>query len=200
MFIGVFFVYMNKTSEIIKFLYEIGTLRKIARSHRQNLYTDDLSDNIASHSYRVTMIGYVLSILEKVDTNKVIKMCLLHDTDETRSNDQNWVHKKYVKVFEDEIQLDQFKFAGKYRDFENIKDEYSKRKSKESLVAKDADMLDQILLLKEYAWAGNHEAERWLTSRQEDFLSTKSAKKLYKEIKKQKPSDWWSNNWTNKRR
>lgn len=191
---------MKGTSEIIKFLYEIGTLRKIARSHRQNLYTDDLSDNIASHSYRVTMIGYVLSILEKVDTNKVIKMCLLHDTDETRSNDQNWIHKKYVKVFEDEIQLDQFKFAGKYKDFENIKNEYNKRESKESLVAKDADMLDQILLLKEYAWAGNHEAKRWLSGRQEDFLSTKSAKKLYKEIKKQKPSDWWSNNWTNKRR
>lgn len=191
---------MKKTSEIIKFLYEIGTLRKIARSHRQNLYTDDLSDNIASHSYRVTMIGYVLSILEKVDTNKVIKMCLLHDTDETRSNDQNWIHKKYVKVFENEIQLDQFKFAGKYKDFENIKNEYNKRESKESLVAKDADMLDQILLLREYAWSGNHEAERWLSGKSESFLNTKSAKKLCKEIKRQKPSDWWSNNWTNKRR
>lgn len=184
----------------VKFLYEIGTLRKIARSHRQNLYTDDLSDNIASHSYRVAMIGYLLSIHERVDTSKVIKMCLLHDTDETRSNDQNWVHKKYVKVYEKEIQNDQLKFAGKIDEFAKIKDEYSERKSKESIVAKDADMLDQILLLKEYAWAGNHEAERWLSGKYENFLYTKSAKKLCREIKKQKPSDWWKDVWTNKRR
>lgn len=26
-------------------------------------------------------------------------MCLAHDIAEVRSNDQNWVHKKYVKVF-----------------------------------------------------------------------------------------------------
>lgn len=184
----------------VNFLYEIGTLRKIARSHRQNLYTDDLSDNIASHSYRVTMIGYLLSTLENADTNKVIKMCLLHDTDETRSNDQNWVHKKYVKVFGDEIQDDQLAFATKSSEFHTIKNEYSKRESKESKIAKDADFLDQILLLKEYAWAGNHEAERWLSGKSEEFLSTKSAKKLCKEIKKQKPSDWWKNIWTNKRR
>lgn len=191
---------MNNTSKTVNFLYEIGTLRKIARSHRQNLYTDDLSDNIASHSYRVTMIGYILSTLEKADSSKVIKMCLLHDTDETRSNDQNWVHKKYVKVYEDEIQKDQFKFANKFKEFETIKNEYNQRKSKESFIAKDADMLDQILLLREYAWAGNHEAERWLSGKSESFLVTKSAKKLCREIKKQKPSDWWSNNWTNKRR
>lgn len=191
---------MKDTGKIVNFLFEIGTLRKIARSHRQNLYTDDLSDNIASHSYRVTVIGYVLAVLEKVDSNKVIKMCLLHDTDETRSNDQNWIHKKYVKVFEDEIQKDQFKFANKFREFDDIKNEYNLRQTKESKVAKDADMLDQLLLLREYSWAGNHEAERWLSGNSEAFLLTKSAKRLCKEIKKQKPSDWWSHNWTNKRR
>ena len=187
-------------SKTVNFLYEIGTLRKTARSHRQNLYTDDLSDNIASHSYRVTIIGYILAIMEKADTSRVIKMCLLHDSDETRSNDQNWVHKKYVKVFEDEIQKDQLSFTSHDSEFHSIKNEYNERKSKESKIAKDADMLDQILLLKEYEWAGNKEAKRWLSGKSEKYLTTKSAVKLCEEIKGQKPSDWWKDLWTNKRR
>ena len=82
---------MSKTSikYLAHFLYEIGTLRKIARAHRQTLLTDDLSDNISSHSYRVTIIGWMLAETEKADINKVIKMCLLHDLAESRSNDQN---------------------------------------------------------------------------------------------------------------
>jgi putative hydrolase of HD superfamily len=82
------------------FLYEIGTMRKTARAHRQTLLTDDLSDNIASHSYRVTWIGWFLAKAEKVDPYKVLLMCLSHDLSETRSGDQNWIHKKYIKVFE----------------------------------------------------------------------------------------------------
>src|SRR5688572_21870065 len=93
--------------DIIKFLYEIGSLRKIARSHRQTLLTDDLSDNIASHSYRVAMIGYFLAKLEKADTGKVVLMCLFHDTGEARSGDINAIQKRYVKVFDDEIIVDQ---------------------------------------------------------------------------------------------
>lgn len=98
---------MNKidgsTKKLVSFFFEVGTLRKILRSHRQTLLTDDLSDNIASHSFRVSMIGWFLAAAEKADPHRVVMMCLLHDLEETRAGDQNWVHKKYVKVFEEEI-------------------------------------------------------------------------------------------------
>lgn len=35
----------GELNKLAGFFYEIGTLRKIARSHRQGLLTDDLSDN-----------------------------------------------------------------------------------------------------------------------------------------------------------
>lgn len=186
------------TKRVVGFLYEIGTLRKTARSHRQILLSNDLSDNIASHSYRVTLIGYVLAIMENVNVEKVIKMCLLHDADETRSNDQNWIHKKYVKVFEEEIINDQLSFFGD--EFTKIKNEYNKRISPESRITKDADILDQILILNEYALTGNKEAQKWLKRKNESYLSTRSARKLYKEIKSQSPSAWWDKIWTEKRR
>lgn len=188
------------------FLYEIGTMRKIARAHRQTLLTDDLSDNISSHSYRVAWIGWLLAKEEGVDPYKVLLMCLSHDISEIRSGDQNWVHKKYVKVFEDEISKNQVKNLIGEDELEEVIKEYDIRESKEAKIAKDADLIDQILLLKEYEWVGNKEAKDWLGENkgkgnmQYKLLSSKSAKRLATEILKQRPSDWWQSVWTEKRR
>lgn len=198
---------MNDEQKITNFLFEVGTMRKLARMHRQVLLTDDLSDSIASHSYRVTIIGWFLAKMEKVDPYKVVMMCLLHDLDESRSGDHNWVHKRYTKVFEEEINKEQLGELP-FDDLFNIQNEYNTRESKESLVAKDADSLDQVLLLREYEWAGNKEASIWLSgkgnkdgeNRQIKNLVTDSAKKLGKAIFEISPSDWWNNLFTDKRR
>ena len=186
---------------ITHFLYEIGTLRKVPRSHMQTLLTSDLSDNIASHSYRVSVIGYLLSYLENADANKVVIMCLFHDSAESRSGDQNWVHKKYVKTFEDEIITDQLINLPMQVELTKIINEYRKRQSPESRIAKDADLLDQILLLREYWWQGNQEVKKWSRGKeQEKRLLTKSAKLLAKEIFNQEPNEWWDKEWTATRR
>ncbi len=188
------------TVDITKFFYEIGTLRKIVRSHRQTLLTDDLSDNIASHTFRVCIIGMMLAQLEKANVSKVVLMCLLHDITESRSGDQNWVHKKYVKVFEDEIIKSQVKPLPNSKGLLNIIHEYHKRKTKEAQIAKDADRLDQTLLENEYTWTGNQEAKTWGRTNRTSLFS-KSAKSLLLEICKQKPSDWWTNGgWSDERR
>jgi len=196
----------NDKTRIADFLFEIGTMRKLLRSHRQTLLTDDMSDNIASHSYRVAMIGWVLANEEKVDSGKVLKMCLLHDLGEVRTGDHNYIHKKYVKEFSDEIIKEQLGTLP-HSDFKKIALEYEERKSKEAIVAKDADMIDQILLLREYAWTGNHEAERWLKGKgrekentQYKKLKTKSAKNIAESIMNREPSAWWNNLWTSKNR
>ena len=184
-----------------KFFFEVGTLRKIPRMHRQTLFTHDDSDNIGSHSHRVSVIGYFLAQMENVDVTKVITMCIFHDIEESRTGDQNWVHKKYLKNFNEELFNDQIKPLPNNTDLVTALEEYEKRESKESIVAKDADLLDQVLLLKEYARAGNKEAELWLESKKSDtYVKTKSAKKLLKEILKANPGDWWYSVGTSKRR
>lgn len=191
----------NNTTQITQFLFEVGTLRKIVRSHRQTLLTDDLSDSISSHSFRVAIIGYLLALEEKLDANKVLQMCLFHDVGEARSNDLNWVHKRFVKVYDEEIFTSQTSFMPKDSELVKALKEYEERKTPESKVAKDADRLDQILLLREYEWQGNKEASSWLKgSEHEKSLFCKSAKKIAKEIRRQAPSDWWQNLWTSKRR
>jgi putative hydrolase of HD superfamily len=195
---------------LTSFLFEIGNLRKVIRAHQQALLSFDLSDTIASHSYRVALIGYFLAKELKANSDKVVKMCLLHDLEETRSSDHNWVHKRYVKVFEEEIRNDQLKNLPQSGELLKLSQEYQNRKTLESKIAKDADLLDEILLLREYAWQGNKEAADWLIGKRkkgtkgksthQKMLFTKLAKDVAREAKRQAPSLWWKNLWTPKNR
>jgi putative hydrolase of HD superfamily len=196
----------EKHKKIVDFLFEMGTMRKLPRIHRQTLLTDDMSDNIATHSYRVALIGWFLAKMEKADPYKVVMMCLAHDMGEVRSGDHNWVHKRYVKIFEEEIKEEQLGTLP-FDDLKQIADEYDRRESRESLIAKDADLLDQILLLKEYVWQGNKEAEIWLGDKQKDiknkqynFLKTESGMIIGRAIIESDPSHWWHHLSTNKNR
>ena len=201
----------EKLEKLVSFFFEIANLRKVIRAHQQTLLSFDLSDTIAAHSFRVTLIGYFLAKELGADADKVLKMCILHDLEETRSADHNWVHKKYVKVYEDEIRKDQLKDLPNSEELLQLSKEYQERKTLESKITKDADLLDQVLLLREYEWQGNKEASAWLKgegekgikegeSNQERLMSTDLAKEIAKEAKKQRPSDWWNKLWTPKRR
>lgn len=196
----------EEIEKLASFFFEVGTLRKIPRSHQQTLLVQDLSDNIASHSFRVAVIGYFLAENVGADSGKVVKMCLLHDLEEARTGDQNWLHKSYIKSFEGEVREDQVEGLEKVDDFKKISKEFDERKTLEAKIAKDADYLDQMLLLREYVWQGSREAEEWLyfnkkgVAEYEKKLSTDLAKRLAKEILAQKPSQWWRGSWTSKKR
>jgi len=195
----------QEIKKLTSFFFEIGNLRKVIRVHQQVLLSFDLSDTIAAHSFRVALIGYFLAKEQKADADKVLKMCILHDLEETRSSDHNWVHKKYVKVFEDEIRQDQLKDLPNSEELIQLSKEYQERKTLESKIAKDADLLEQIFLLREYDWQGNLEARDWLKglegeSEYEKMMSTQLAKDIAKETKRQPPSDWWKGLDTPKRR
>lgn len=196
----------DKEKRISNFLYEVGTMRKLMRMHRQVLLTDDMSDSIASHSYRVAIIGWFLAKEEGADVHKVVMMGLLHDIAEIRTGDHNWVHKKYIKIFNDEILKEQLGTLP-YKDLKDLVSEYEQRKTKESILVKEADLLDQMLLLKEYDWAGNKEASVWLHGKGKDKenaqlkkLKTEIGKRFGKTILKTSPSDWWNDIWTSKNR
>jgi putative hydrolase of HD superfamily len=195
--------------KIANFLFEVGTMRKLPRMHRQTLLTDDMSDNIATHSYRVAIIAWFLSKMEETDPYKTLMMALFHDMAEVRTGDHNWIHKRYVREYEDDVRDEQLGSLP-FPEIKELADEYEKRESEEAIVAKDAALLDKVLLLREYEWQGNKEASVWLHgkkneelgrkagagNRQLERLQTDSAKKLGKDIYETPPSDWWNNLWT----
>lgn len=193
-------------TSIVNFFYELGSMRLITRAHRQLLMVHDTADNIASHSYRVAMIAWFLAQEEDADPYKTIMMALLHDVPEVRSGDHNYIHKRYVKVHEDEI-VDEQLGTLPYPQLKELAEEYTERTTAEAIIAKDADLLDQILLLKEYEWQGNKEASVWLHGKGNDKsnvqlrnIQTETGKRLGELMIEGNPADWWNVIWTNKNR
>jgi putative hydrolase of HD superfamily len=173
--------------KIANFLFEIATLRRLTRSHRQMI--QEVSDNISDHSFRVAVIGMILAELEKRDKEKVLKMCLFHDVVEARTGDTNFINKYYVKLYEEEARKDQMEGIPIAGEIINILEEYEKRKSKESIIAKDADILDQMVLQQEYLYKDEKNAKRWQDNAERQ-LKTKSAKQIAKKVRETNPFEW----------
>ncbi len=173
--------------KIANFLFEIATLRRLTRSHRQVI--SDVSDNISDHSFRVAIIGLNLAKLENVDSDKVLKMCLFHDLAEARTGDANHINKQYVKQYEKEARKDQMEGLPIADEIIEHFNEYEQRESKESIVAKDADLLDQMVLQQEYFYKDKENCRIWQDYTEKN-LKTESGKRLAKKIKESNPLEW----------
>lgn len=173
--------------KITNFFFEIATLRRLTRSHRQMI--QEVNDNVSDHSFRVTVIGMILANLEKCDQNKVLKMCLFHDVIEARTGDANFINQQYVDLHEKEAREDQMKGLPIGEEILQILREYERRESKESIVAKDADLLDQMILQQEYFYKDSKNREIW-QNHTEKSLKTESAKELGRKIRESNPFEW----------
>lgn len=182
----------NQIKKIIEFIFEVGTLRRMNRQHLQKLAKTE--DSVADHSFRVAVIGYLLAKEEGVDADKVLRMCLFHDIAEARTGDHDWFHKKYVKINEWKVIKSQWQEFSFGKDVIKLFKEYLVRKTKEAKIAKEADELEQIFQLKEYADQGNKEAERWLPHNSKRIKS-KIGKEIIRELKKSNIHDWWWKRW-----
>ncbi|OHE24513.1 MAG: phosphohydrolase [Syntrophobacterales bacterium RBG_19FT_COMBO_59_10] len=175
--------------EIADFLFEVGMLKKTPRSGFQFLGSG--CESVAEHVLRTLYIGYVLCKMEpEADELKVFRLCLVHDLPEARTGDMNYMNKKYVTVDEKkairELAAPLF-FGG---EIEAILAEFNGRRTRESLLAHDADQLSLILQLKECGDLGNKYSQEWI-----DFavrrLSTENARKLAGSILETDSSNWW---------
>ncbi len=176
------------TEAITNFLFELASLRRVTRTHRQYI-PDAADDNIADHSFRVAMIGLILAELEGVNRHTVLKMCLFHDIAEARTGDANYLNQQYGELREDEVVRDQMEQLPIRDEVLAIVTEYEARQTPESHVAKDADLLDQMVLQQEYFRNDPENHEIWHNHAQKS-LTTASARALAQEIRQTNPFRW----------
>jgi len=173
---------------IVNFLFETGMLKKTPRTGYQFLGSG--KESVAEHSFRTAIIGYILSLEEKADSQKTTLMCLFHDLHEARTGDHNYVNKKYVQIDEDKAVEDLSRDIPFGQEIMDLTREFNQGETTESQIARDADQIDLILELKEQQDLGNRYATEWLYYA-EKRLITKSAKKLTREILETDSTEWW---------
>lgn len=174
---------------IADFLFEVGMLKRTPRSGFQFLGSGD--ETVAEHSLRCATIGYVLAKLSgKVNTERVVLMCLFHDLVEARTGDLNYVNKRYVKADEEAAVRDMTAGLPFGEEIRQLTKEFNERSTVEAKLANDADQLEIILELKELGDLGNRYAADWITSAMKR-LRTDEGKRLARSILNTDFSAWW---------
>ncbi|MCK5180826.1 MAG: HD domain-containing protein [Candidatus Omnitrophica bacterium] len=183
----------NSLDSAVNLFAEAGLLKKIKRSGWWVAGIKD-PESVADHSFRCAVIAYYMAHLEKVDPFKAMAMALFNDIHEARINDLHKMGHHYIdfKEAEKEVFKDQVEHLDKgvKDEMTVLRREYDVQKTKASIVARDADILECLLQAKEYYDSGYLKTKKFFKTAP-DHLKTKTAKALWKQMKKWDSSRWW---------
>jgi len=179
--------------ELLGLISEAGMLKRVKRSGWWVLGIKD-PESVAEHSFRTAIIGYAIAKEEGVFPYKVLMMMLFGDMHEARISDLHKMAQRYVNFtkMEDEAFKEQIsKLPRSMKDeLTALHNEYRLQKSKESIIARDADILECLIQAKEYKEHGFKQADKFMI-KAPSFLKTKTAKALWKLAKTSSLNNWW---------
>ena len=137
-----------------QFFQRVLELKNVPRQGWKEKLEIDNPESVADHSYSTSVMSMVLSDLDGLDTEKIIKMALLHDLSESiigditpdkmlkdeKINKENFAMKQILKNLPNKIAAQYFE----------IWSEYQKNSSQESKLLHDIDKLEMALQAKFY--------------------------------------------------
>lgn len=183
----------SEIKRIVEFVSEAGMLKNISRSGWKVLGIKS-GESVADHSYRCATLSYILAMMEGVSPYKPLFMGLFNDIQETRITDLHKMAQRYInyKNAEEKSFYEQIEKLPLFlkEELSNLHKEYISQKSKESIIARDADILECLIQAKEYYEQGYKQASKFM-KKAPKHLKTKSAKQLWKTAKETDFNQWW---------
>jgi len=178
---------------VAKFLFEIGHLKRVARSGWW-VAGVRAPESVAEHSFRCAWIGYFLALAEGADGARVVLMSLAHDVPEARLNDQHKVAQRYLdpKPVEARVFGDQVAGLPTRGELAGLQAEFAAGATLEARVARDADRLECAFQALEYVEEGHAPCRDWFVNT-EGALVTASAKSLFATLSTVDPNAWYRN-------
>ncbi len=177
----------------LDFFAEAGLLKRVKRSGWWVAGIEN-PETVAEHCFRCAVIAFYIGACEGVDPYKAAVMALFNDIHEARINDLHKMGHYYIdfreaekKVFKDQIAALDAKII---REFECLRSEYDGQQSPESIVTRDADILECLLQAKEYVDNGYPMAQTFF-KKAPGYLRTSTAKKWWAKALAWSSHDWW---------
>jgi len=144
---------------ILDFLKTAANLKKISRQGWVDKLSLDNPESVADHSYSMAVMSMVISDLENYNSEKILKMVLLHDLAESKIGDytpeqlsnekknklENSAFEKIIKNLPDLIKSQ----------YLQIWQEYQENTSPESKIVHQIDRLEMALQAKIYQKDGH---------------------------------------------
>lgn len=185
----------QKLEKITKFLSEIEVLKRMDHEGF-GLVGVQKTDSVADHTAIAAQIAYVLAKLEGVDATKCAVMVLFHENQKSRIGDHHKVASRYFDTKEAgaAAEKEHYDNLGDSigNDIFEMQEEMRKRNTKEGIIAKDADWLEQAIQAKIFVETG-YQGAKDIINNVEQALETDSAKAILTEIKNNPDflNSWW---------
>jgi putative hydrolase of HD superfamily len=177
--------------QIARFLFEVGQLKRVARSGWWVAGVRD-PESVAEHSFRCIWIGYLLAREAGADPARVALMCLAHDLPEARTNDLHKISQAYLNAqgaergaFSDQVQ----NLSGSAQ-LRQLYAEYEAGETLEASLARDADRLECAFQALEYVDEGHRPCRAWYENTGPK-LKTDAGRALFAALARTDPGDWY---------
>jgi putative hydrolase of HD superfamily len=173
------------SKEIIEFFKLVGLLKKLPRSGWKTKVGVENPESVADHVFRTAVLAMVFGDLKKLDTEKMIRMALLHELQEIFIGDLIPEEKK--RIPKEELRKREFKAMNRILSHlpKNMKNKYLKlweefenEKSEEGKVVKDLEKLELVFQALEY------EKEGYKKEDLNEFYDSAKSELKYPETKK----------------
>ena len=146
---------------INEFAFFVSELKNVKRSGWKYKLNLDHAESVADHTYVMTVLGMVISDLHGLNTEKIMRMSLLHDLAESITGDimPNKITKdeKYMKE-NNAITTILGKLPNELtKIYSNIWEDMQKKESDEAKFVHELDKLEMVIQAKVYQKSGINE-------------------------------------------
>jgi putative hydrolase of HD superfamily len=144
-----------KIKDFIEFAKNVGKLKKIPRTGWKIRGVKN-PESIADHTFRTTVLGMIIADLEKLNKEKILKMIILHDLEESitgdiTSLDKEKMGEKIRKIGEDAMKSVLSKLPSEIKkEYFNLWKEMEEGNTSEAKLCKDIDILEMMIQALEY--------------------------------------------------
>jgi putative hydrolase of HD superfamily len=147
--------------KIVDFMQKVGALKRVRRSGWISWVGVENPESVADHTFRSTVLAMCLADLKGFNTEKLVRMLLLHDIHEAIMGDYDYFAKKKISPAELEKRkleaiekvLEKLPKELKQKYF-SIWLEFEKQKSLEAKIARQIDQLEMVIQALEYEKEG----------------------------------------------
>lgn len=155
---------------LLDFFNTVANLKNIPRQGWIDKLGIEKPESVSDHTFSMTVMAMIFSDLQRLDTLKILKMCLLHDLAESVTGDMtpSQISKEDKAVLETQHMAEILKNLPSEleREFLELWHEFQQNLTPESRMVHELDKLEMALQAKIYEKNGFSEVQSFLDSAQ----------------------------------